>query len=87
MAVGTRSVLSFFVINQFVHKHVLGMTKTLHRLNSTSAITAKKLMISEFGDPTKVVKLEEETVNPPRSNEVRLYACIFVILNCTDEVV
>lgn len=69
MAAGTRSVMSLFVINQVLHKHVLGMA---NRLSSTSAITAKKLMISEFGDPTKIVRLEEEIVNPPRADEVLL---------------
>lgn len=64
--------MSFLVINQVLHKHVLGMTNTLHRLSSTSAIPAKKLMISEFGDPAKVVKLEEELLNPPRTDEVLL---------------
>lgn len=83
MAAGTRSVMSFFVMNQVLHKHVLGMTTTLHRLSSTSTITAKKLMISEFGDPAKVVKLEEEQVNPPRADEV-LVKMLFTPVNPAD---
>uniref|UniRef100_A0A0V0GB45 Enoyl-[acyl-carrier-protein] reductase, mitochondrial n=1 Tax=Triatoma dimidiata TaxID=72491 RepID=A0A0V0GB45_TRIDM len=49
----------------------------------TTAVKSKKLMIYEFGDPAKVVKLEEENLKPPGSNEV-LIEMIVASMNPAD---
>ncbi|XP_073979679.1 enoyl-[acyl-carrier-protein] reductase, mitochondrial isoform X3 [Rhodnius prolixus] len=48
-----------------------------------TTVKSRKLMIYEFGDPTKVVKLEEEDLKPPDSNEV-LIQMIVASMNPAD---
>lgn len=42
----------------------------------SSSVTPKKLVIYEYGDPAKVVKLEDDTVQKPEGNQVKFFKTI-----------
>uniref|UniRef100_A0A1B6DLD6 Enoyl-[acyl-carrier-protein] reductase, mitochondrial n=1 Tax=Clastoptera arizonana TaxID=38151 RepID=A0A1B6DLD6_9HEMI len=79
MAIRLRKIVSIFVLNQMFNSNLI-MTKHWAghnlRFNSSTSILSKKLVMKEFGDPIKVVSLEEEILELPKTNEV----CIKMLL-------
>lgn len=74
MAVQLRKVVSFFVLNQVFNSNLLtgkNIAGRTFRFNSSFAMLAKKLTINEYGDPNKVVYLEEETLVLPKTDQVK----------------